>query len=81
MHFSESLQGSKSAITMRSVSTKSTLLSFLLVYNFLFLIYKRKKNENHHRILQVRVSLDSTNNIFFKKNSQKNDTSGQKQKK
>ena len=35
MHFSKSLQRSKLAITMRPVSTKLTLLLFLLVYNFL----------------------------------------------
>ena len=35
MHFSKSLQKSKLAITMRPVSTKLTLLLFLLVYNFL----------------------------------------------
>ena len=29
MHFSESLQGSKSAITMRPVATESTLFLFL----------------------------------------------------
>ena len=35
MHFSKSLQRSKLAITMRPVSTKLTLLLFLLAYNFL----------------------------------------------
>ena len=33
MHFSESLQGSKLAITMRPVYTESTLLLFLLIWN------------------------------------------------
>ena len=35
MDFSKSLQGSKSAITMRPVSIESNLLLFLLIQNFL----------------------------------------------
>ena len=35
MHFSKSLQGSKSAITMLPVSIESTSLLFLLIENFL----------------------------------------------
>ena len=35
MYFSKSLQGIKSAITMRSASKESTLLLFLLTKNFL----------------------------------------------
>ena len=35
MYFSETLQGSKSAITMHPVSVESTLLLFLLIYIFL----------------------------------------------
>ena len=35
MHFTKSLQGSKSAITMLPVSIELTLLLFLLIWNFL----------------------------------------------
>ena len=35
MHFSKSLQGSKSAIAMCPVSKESTFLLFLLIQNFL----------------------------------------------
>ena len=38
MHFSKSLQGSKSAITMHPVSIESTLL--------LFLVIQKRKKEN-----------------------------------
>ena len=44
MHFSKSLQGSKSAITMHPVSTESTLLLFLLIQNFLVIIFSTKRN-------------------------------------
>ena len=39
MYFSKSLQGIKSAITMRPVSIESTLLLFLLTENFLVKIH------------------------------------------
>ena len=43
MYFSKLLEGSKLAVTMRPVSIESTLLLFLLIYNFLDITNLKRK--------------------------------------
>ena len=59
MHFSKSLEGSKSAITMRPVSIQTTLLLFLLIQNFLGLCILTT-----HKYIKKIVALLNLNILF-----------------
>ena len=59
MHFSKSLQGYKSAITMRLVSIESTLLLFLLICNFLDL-RKKKWSNSKEKMFKKEIYLQKT---------------------
>ena len=59
MHFSKSLEGSKSAITMRPVSIETTLLLFLLIQNFLGLCILTT-----HKYIKKIVALLNLNILF-----------------